>query len=116
MAVERCCYNFSLNWSDKSQDSESPNRAPAYLNVSLPKTLRRVKSISTFWPSLRPGTPGMTTQVEVFPFVVDVVLLGQKERQGSSSLPYHDGNGPDQPLPPNFDGAGSLLRRALVIK
>jgi hypothetical protein len=31
----------------------------AYLKVSLPKTLRRVKSRSTFWPIFLPITPGM---------------------------------------------------------
>lgn len=63
--------------------------------------------MSTFCPSLRPGTPGMTAQVEVLPIVVDVVLLGQKERRGSFPLPYHDEDGLNESLPTSFEDVRS---------
>lgn len=91
MAFECCCHNLALDWSDRGQIRKCRISGPAYLNVSLPKTLRSVKSISTFWPSLRPGTPyvGMTAEVDLFSAVVGSLACVQKERQDLLFLASH---------------------------
>jgi hypothetical protein len=63
VALERGRDDFSLNRSNKSQTSMSLCRWTAvwtpYLNELLPKTFRRVKSRSTFWPIFLLLIPGI---------------------------------------------------------